>query len=131
MRSRRSSQEQEQFKAQLTELFGRVKAKTGAIARQNFSCCGSCASYELSEKAKPGQAFLFYHRQDAQGLPSCKVNLAYGIKVGDDEWEQKAVEFAIKVRDEAVKVGLEVVWDGTSQQRLFVSLPLPPPPPTA
>ena len=36
--------------------------KHGIVARMHFSCCGSCASYELSEKY-PGKGRIFYSRQ--------------------------------------------------------------------
>lgn len=36
--------------------------KLGIIARMHFSCCGSCAAYELGEKY-PGKGLIYYSRQ--------------------------------------------------------------------
>lgn len=36
--------------------------KLGIVARMNFSCCGSCAGYEISDK-HPDKGRIYYSRQ--------------------------------------------------------------------
>lgn len=51
---------------QITAAFKALR-KHGYTARQNFSCCSSCAWYELSEQGKD-EKVVFYNRQAGASL---------------------------------------------------------------
>jgi hypothetical protein len=51
---------------QLTAAFKTLR-KQGYTARQNFSCCSSCAWYELGEQGKD-EKVVFYNRQSGAAL---------------------------------------------------------------
>ena len=51
---------------QITAAFKALR-KHGYTARQNFSCCSSCAWYELSEDGKDKKV-VFYNRQAGASL---------------------------------------------------------------
>jgi hypothetical protein len=51
---------------QITAAFKALR-KHGYTARQNFSCCSSCAWYELGEEGKDDKV-VFYNRQSGAAL---------------------------------------------------------------
>ena len=51
---------------QITAAFKALR-KHGYTARQNFSCCSSCAWYELGEQGK-SEKVVFYNRQAGAAL---------------------------------------------------------------
>lgn len=51
---------------QITAAFKALR-KHGYTTRQNFSCCSSCAWYELSEEGKD-EKVVFYNRQAGASL---------------------------------------------------------------
>lgn len=51
---------------QITAAFKALR-KHGYTARQNFSCCSSCAWYELGEQGK-NEKVVFYNRQAGAAL---------------------------------------------------------------
>lgn len=51
---------------QITSAFKAIR-KHGYTARQNFSCCSSCAWYELGEEGK-SEKVVFYNRQSGAAL---------------------------------------------------------------
>lgn len=51
---------------QITAAFKALR-KHGYTARQNFSCCSSCAWYELGEQGKD-EKVVFYNRQAGAAL---------------------------------------------------------------
>ena len=51
---------------QITAAFKALR-KHGYTARQNFSCCSSCAWYELGEQGKD-EKVVFYNRQAGEVL---------------------------------------------------------------
>jgi hypothetical protein len=73
-------------KDKLNAAFNALRVK-GFLARQSFSCCGSCASYEIADTVgklhKAGKTLplgsVFYTRQDATDLrDEGRVFIAYG-----------------------------------------------------
>lgn len=138
-------------KDKLNELFKRLRSEH-LIAKQNFSCCGSCAGYELAtiygDKRKAGewahiQGVVFYHRQDADSLSTeGGTYLAYGELsfYGDG----KEPLFKTPLSNEAVgeiikrlceELNIKYEWNGQGYTRFYVDLteplrvPPPPPPP--
>ena len=93
-------------KTLLNKAFRELR-KNGFIARQNFSCCQSCGSYEIVHE-HPGKPYVFYHRQDTQACE--RYHELYLAWNGDG---QKIVDI-LKNND------LEVVWDGSDSKRIMI-----------
>lgn len=73
-------------KDKLNKAFSLMR-KAGLMARQNFSCCSSCAGYALAsamehqpaKKRAKVKGVCFYHRQDAADLrDGHDIMLRYG-----------------------------------------------------
>lgn len=109
--------------------------KEGFIARQSFSCCGSCAGYELatavSEMPEAKRArvkgVVFYTKQDAANLrwKPTSLFLAYGPldtqAHGEIGLPTETVGAAVVQALNAA--GLATRWDGTASAKIEVVLP--------
>lgn len=80
---RRAQQESwgEEPRTALTAAFEELDA-LGVVARQNFSCCGTCASGEIWDErpdGRPSRGYVYFHAQDTeQLLESNDTYLGYG-----------------------------------------------------
>jgi hypothetical protein len=81
---RRSQQRQwGVVRSNLTDAFAELN-ELGVLARENFSCCGNCASAEIHEErdeSRHWQGYLWYHQQDTESLVSSadgEVYVGYG-----------------------------------------------------
>lgn len=98
-------------KEKVNQLFLNLR-KSGYIARQNFTCCGSCASYELGEycetKGIPeGQRkVVYYHRQDTDRFQD-RGRLMLG-------WSGNGTEIVRMAKD----LGITTAWDGSEDTRI-------------
>lgn len=113
-------------KALLNKAFADLR-KQGFLARQNFMCCGGCASSALGQivREKPGKylGVLYYHSQDAERLKTIG-EICLGHSPVDDaapDWAHLLVPHAAK--NTLLRYGLLVEWDGTAEQKLIVTLP--------
>lgn len=56
----------------------------GVLARENFTCCGTCAAAEIHDErdgSRHWHGYLWYHQQDTESLissPDGSVYLGYG-----------------------------------------------------
>lgn len=99
----------------------------GVIARQNFSCCGTCGSGEIwdeIDEAKaaglPAHGYAFFHAQDTESaVEGHGLYLNYGA-CEDGEAAALAVGRTIVARLE--QHGLTTDWDGSWDKRIGVSL---------
>ncbi|RYD51650.1 MAG: hypothetical protein EOP60_10485 [Sphingomonadales bacterium] len=97
------------------------------IARQNFSCCGTCGSSEIwdevdavTQAGGPGHGYVFYHMQDTESAADGEgLYLNYGA--GEDG-EEAALAVARDVVAELQSHGLRTDWDGSWDQRIHVAL---------
>lgn len=117
-------------KAKLNVAFSLMR-KAGLVARQNFSCCGNCAGYELttdivalpSKKRAKVKGVCFYHRQDAERLNrGDDLMLRYG-PVDSTEHGQiglEAVQVGRLVTSCLTQAGLAWEWDGSASQCILV-----------
>lgn len=125
-------------KEKLDKAFKRLR-KNGLIARQNFSCCGSCGSYEIATRMeellkdnKQALGYVFYNRQSAEALRGNGRNPADGrlyISYADGSTSKfpnnipKSTEeigkmLAIALTD----AGLVVEWDGNPDSSVLVKM---------
>lgn len=114
-----------------------ILRKRGYLARMNFSCCSSCAGYDLASKAaelakkgKPPTGCAFWHHQDEDGyLRSGRLALRYGqldtSEVGKVGKDSKAVgeELVALIAEQAALLNnpVEVEWDGDPNSVIWVS----------
>ena len=121
-------------RSKLTKAFSLLR-KEGLLARQNFSCCGTCGGYEISEMGeskgkKTGKypaGYVFYHRQDTDTLNrNGVVHLRYGTfenrngKLRKGSFPTLNVGYTIV---EAMKtVGLDTEWNGDTGKCILVNV---------
>lgn len=87
--------------------------KKGYVTRQNFSCCGSCAAYELGEYfSKKGipegneRKAVTYNRQSAESFKrTANLYLSWG---GNGK----------EIVDTAHALGITCDWDGSESTRI-------------
>jgi hypothetical protein len=115
-------------KDKLNTAFRQMR-NAGLVARQNFTCCGSCAGYELTTNIsampskKRAKGVCFYHRQDAWWLNlGGDLYLSFG-PVDSAEHGQIGLE-TVQIGRLVVRclelAGLAYEWDGTASQRILV-----------
>lgn len=125
----------------LTRAFDELEEQ-GIIARQNFSCCGTCAPGEIQEERKggnPSRGYVYYHMQDAEQLVEDRSTmLGYGAFVDsyfeeedwlalsdakkDSEYERIALELMNSVVLPTLqRHGIEVSWEGSLDRRIGLS----------
>ncbi len=99
----------------------------GVIARQNFSCCGTCGSGEIWDEIQtardaglPARGYAFYHVQDTESaVDGHGVYLGYGAC---EEGEGYALAVARDIVAELESHGLKTDWDGSWSTRIGVAL---------
>jgi len=91
----------------------------GIVARENFSCCGTCGSSEIHDEAKKHHfGYVFYHVQDTESAQETgSLYLGYG-HVGLAK--KSSVEIAKMIVDKLKSFGLDVVWNGKTNTRILV-----------
>lgn len=112
----------------LDEAFAGLE-ELGIVARQNFSCCGSCGSSEIGEEIRIARAegrgilgYTFFHVQDTESaVAGGGVYLSYGTALkGGGRKESIAVGRLIV--DELRNRGLSVDWNGSLSTRILVEM---------
>jgi hypothetical protein len=110
-------------KEKLNELFKALRSE-GLVARQNFKCCGTCASYDLGlvlEEKTDKKGCAYYHQQDTPGINRGYVYIGYGGRP-DVEGCDDTIEVGRAISDTAGKLKIPVVWDGFSHSRIRLEL---------
>lgn len=124
----------------LTEAFNELDAM-GIVARQNFSCCGNCASSEIGDERPEGRVsrgYVFFHAQDTDALlESNETFIGYGAFIdaftSRDEWNAldenarsafyERTVIALMV-DTVLPVfkrhGIETEWDQSLNKRILL-----------
>ena len=118
----------------LTKAF-KLLRKEGLIAKQNFSCCGSCASYEIGEQAKTRakkfgkfpKGSVFYNRQSTESMEiTGTVYLSYGAFYSRNDIKRKEcfddVEIGKLIVEKMKEVGLKTKWDGDADKCVQVDV---------
>jgi len=109
------------------EAASRKLETSGILVRENFTCCGTCGSYEIWDeiaKAKKSgssvRGYAFYHSQDADGAAEGgRLHLSYG---STEEGEDASVAIASQIEAALRAEGLTVNWNGTIGQRIGIDL---------
>ncbi|MEW2383970.1 hypothetical protein AB0873_18045 [Micromonospora sp. NPDC047707] len=127
----------------LTLAFAELN-QLGVLARENFSCCGTCAAAEIHDERdgiRHWRGYLWYHQQDTESLVSSldgSVYLGYGAyppryfdkatydALSEDDkraWYQADVE---RLLDDLVfpvlrKHGMRVEWNRSQATRILLT----------
>lgn len=124
MRRRKTVHEDyEIVKENLKSVFSNLR-KNGFISRMNFSCCSSCAAYELSHSdqctIKGLKKILFYSRQEEEMFKMRgNVHLNYFSATNDDDNITKQIGLEII---ETIKKYPEIsfIWDQDPSKTIIV-----------
>jgi Domain of unknown function (DUF6891) len=101
--------------------------EVGIVARQNFSCCGTCGAQEIHDEidlaeqsGRPPRGFTFFHIQDTEHVVSGEMlYLSYGAADSD---KVAAVAIGHEVVTVLSRHGLFPSWNGKHANR--IALPL-------
>lgn len=101
--------------------------EAGIVARQNFTCCGTCGAAEIWDEISVANAtsgisrgYAFFHQQDTErAVDGEGIYLNYGACA---EGEDAAVGIGQEIVAHLEKAGLRTHWDGTYQRRIGVAL---------
>lgn len=91
----------------------------GIVAREHFTCCGSCGASEIHAEADGNHfGYVFYHAQDTESAQETgNLYLAYG-HIGLAK--KSSSEVAEMIVDKLKNFGLDVVWNGNTNTRILV-----------
>lgn len=130
----------EQTGTNLDRAFAELN-EAGILARQNFTCCGTCGTAEIGgemDGSRHWRGYVFFHQQDTETLvDSGYAYLNYGLFPPADfdqeaysqlsEADKEAAYLAdleAVIADDAVprleKHGLDVEWDGNIRTRILL-----------
>ena len=102
----------------------------GIVARENFTCCNTCGNAEIGmeiddyEKAsgESARGYTFFHQQDTESAAEgYGVYLAYG-RAADNGTEEDSVNIGKEIAETMSQAGLNIKWDGSLNQKIFVDL---------
>jgi hypothetical protein len=102
---------------QMREVFKEFR-KRGFIARMNFKCCSTCASYDLAEmmdKDNKIKYAIYWHRQVSERYKeSGSLDLHY---FGKDNLDTEAADIII---EELQKADIVFSWNGNTDKTIEV-----------
>jgi hypothetical protein len=100
--------------------------KSGIVARQNFSDCGTCGAAEIADEmeaarkaGKRVRGYTFFHEQDAEGAVDGSLYLSYGALA---EAEAAQLAIAREVVAALKHAGLDADWNGRYETRILLKL---------
>lgn len=110
----------------LDDAFAALEAN-GVIARQNFTCCGTCGSTEIWDEIDavgkaggPTRGYTFFHMQDTErAAEGDGLYLNYGAC---EDGEEAALAVANDIVTQLEAHGLRTAWNGNWSQRIAVTL---------
>ena len=97
--------------------------RLGILARQHYSCCGTCGSNDIRTEmgqVTAARGFTFFHIQDTEhAVGGESLYLSYGAITAD---RSDAVVIGREIVDTLSRFGLQPAWDGRHVNR--IGLPL-------
>lgn len=99
----------------------------GIVARQHWTCCGTCGAAEIGDEmdaaaaaGRPVRGYAFYHQQDTESaIEGDGVFLNYGAT---EDGEAAALAVARTIVTQLETSGLKPDWDGDWNRRIHVPL---------
>ena len=110
------------------ELAFDILEDNGIVARQNFTCCGTCGASEIVIEmedyevcGRPARGYAFFHQQDTESaVENGNLYLSYGATNTSDE------DVLLKIGQEVFRtlksVGLDTHWDGQLDHRIGINM---------
>jgi hypothetical protein len=103
---------------QLAKAFDEL-AEIGVLARQNFACCGTCASAEIGgecDDTRAWRGYVYFHAQDAERIPeSRETYLGYGAFLEEYLAEADWNALSDQAKDETyAKIVCELMAEATT-----------------
>ena len=100
----------------------------GIVARQNFTCCGTCGAAEIQAEiedfefeGRTARGYVFFHQQDTErAVEGSGLYFSYGSV--EDGSEAAHLAIGQQVHDTMAAVGLKPHWNGKIDQRVGVML---------
>ncbi|WP_420145434.1 DUF6891 domain-containing protein [Sphingobium sp.] len=110
----------------LDAAFAAMEAE-GIVARQNFTCCGTCGATEIWDEIETAQdegiaveGYAFFHMQDTEAaVEGHGLYLNYGAC---DQSEDAAIAIGHRVVEQLEAHGLTAAWDGRWDQRIAIAI---------
>jgi len=98
------------------------------VARQNFTCCGTCGAAEISveiedfeTRGRRARGYVFFHQQDTESaVETGELYLSYGA--ANNTADAVFLQIGQEIADTLAAVGLKVHWDGKLERRIGVTL---------
>jgi hypothetical protein len=99
----------------------------GVVARQHFSCCGTCGTHEIADEVQQvekagriARGYTFFHVQDTEhAVGGDALYLSYGAADGG---AAAAVAIGHEVVDTLLRHGLAPKWNGKLAHRICLPL---------
>jgi len=107
------------YKPIISQLFKNLRKK-GILARQNFSCCGSCGSYELFNYIKDTDkiGYVFWHHQENKSFKKHgEVFLHFSSKSDDDA---ETIKIGKTIVEEIIKLNLPYEWNESASECIHI-----------
>ena len=110
----------ETMRQKLSEAFKALNEQN-ILAKENFTCCTTCASYECGEITKENGhiGFVYWHNQNDPDIErNGEVLLGFSaLKDGDD----LDLEIGSKVVAAIKEAGLDTNWNGDTSKKICVT----------
>jgi len=98
------------------------------VARQNFTCCGTCGAAEINLEIEEFEAYgrrargyVFFHQQDTESaVESGNLYLSYGAS--NNTADAVFLQIGQEIFDTLKAVGLNAHWDGKLEHRIGITL---------
>ncbi|MBM2622088.1 hypothetical protein JIG36_41955 [Actinoplanes sp. LDG1-06] len=103
-------------RSNLTLAFDELNER-GVLARENFTCCGTCAAAEIHDErddSRHWRGYLWYHQQDTESLVTStngSVYLGYGAYPPEDFDETAYGALSQKQQEAAYQADVESLMD--------------------
>lgn len=100
------------------------------VARQNFTCCGTCGAAEIGVEmddyeeitGREARGYVFFHQQDTESaVESGSLYISYGASDATAPTEE-SVGVGQRLFDILQSVGLKPIWDGKINHRVGVAI---------
>lgn len=124
----------------LTKAFNAL-AEIGILARENFSCCGTCADGEIWDElddTRVWRGYIYFHAQDTDRLVEDHATyVGYGVflpahvsehdwnELSDDDQQRLYTELTTSLMNEAKQVlnaeGIGWDWNGDIGKRILLT----------
>lgn len=108
----------------LETAFAALEAR-GIVARQDFTCCGTCGAAEINDEfsALPGaRGYTFFHTQSTEhAIDGLGIALSYGA-AGAEASDADHVEVGREVAEALRAAGLRVDWSGALSMCIMVEM---------